>query len=361
MKRHGNLFASIVDEENIYQAYKRAREGKTWMRAVKKFEANLEDNLKIVRDMLVNKTFTTSPYRIKYAYYPKFREIFIVPFAPDRIVQHALMAIVEPIWDKLLVDNTVSCRKGKGTEAAFKLAVKYVNTNKYCLKCDISKFYPSINHDILYSIIKRKIKCKDTLWLIKDIIYSYGKQFNTTVNSPIGNYTSQWFGNLYMDFLDRIATEEWKIDYLRYCDDFLFFSNSKEELQRIAEQLPSLLYEKRKLKLSKIQLFPTKNGLDFIGYRFFPQGYILLRKRVAKTVKRRIKKLNSKVAKGLNIQRSSHARGQLASTIGLLSRCNTHHLKLSTRFYRLVVESRIRPKKKCAVYYRKYIYPKAIS
>ena len=354
MKRYGNLFPSIVDEENIYLAYKRAKEGKTWMRAVKKFESDLDKNLYLIREMLVNKTFTTSPYRIKYAYYPKFREIFIVPFAPDRIVQHALMAVVEPIWDKLLIDNTVSCRKNKGTDAAFRYAAKYVNTNKYCLKCDISKFYPSINHDILFDIIQHKIKCKDTLWLLQDIVYSYGRQFDTTTNSPIGNYTSQWFGNLYMDVIDRLAVEEFKVDYLRYCDDFLFFSNDKVKLNYIMQMLPELLYEKRKLNLSKMQLFPTTNGLDFIGYRFFPQGYILLRKRVAKVVKRRIRRLHRRTTVGLDFKKSSKARGQLASTIGLLSRCNTHNLKLRLGFYRLVQKSSIKPKKKRINYFRRY-------
>ena len=107
MKRHGNLFEKIVDIDNLHEAYRKAKRAKSWMKAVKGFEDNLEENLLDIQKSLIEKTFTTSPYKIKYAYYPKFREIYVVPFAPDRIVQHALMSVIEPIWDKILVDNTV--------------------------------------------------------------------------------------------------------------------------------------------------------------------------------------------------------------------------------------------------------------
>ena len=344
MKRHGNLFEKIVDIDNLHEAYRKAKRAKSWMKAVKGFEDNLEENLLDIQKSLVEKTFTTSPYKIKYAYYPKFREIYVVPFAPDRIVQHALMSVIEPIWDKILVDNTVSCRKGRGVEEAYKMAAKYVNTNKYCLKCDMSKFYPSIDHDILYNIIERKIKCKDTLWLIKDIVYSFGRQFNTDKNSPIGNYTSQWFGNLYMDLVDRLATQELKVDYIRYCDDFLFFSDDKEKLKEIQKMLPDYLMEHRKLKLSKNELFPTRVGLDFIGYRFFPQGYILLRKRVAKVMKRRMLRIHRKLDRGSN-PLNKRTRSSVASAEGLLRRCNSHNFKKAVNFSSLLKRVKIKVRK----------------
>ena len=353
MKRHGYLFDKIVSLDNLYLAEKRARAAKGWMSAVRHFEENLDNNLRHIRNTLINHTFTTSPYRTKYAYYPKFREIFIVPFAPDRIVQHALMAIVEPIWDSILIDNTVSCRKNRGIDYAFKLAARFANTNKYCLKCDISKFYPSINHDILYELITHKIKCPETLWLIKDIVYSYGRQFGTATNSPIGNYTSQWFGNLYLDIVDRYATETLHLDYIRYCDDFIFFSDDKDLLHHISNTLPEFLMEHRKLRLSKCDIINLKNGLDFVGYRFFPSGYILLRKRTAKVLKRRFRRLRKRIDKGVKVTHP-RVRGKVASAIGLLSRCNAHNLKKSTGFYRLVRDVQIRPRKKRVNYYRVY-------
>ena len=345
MKRHGNLFEKIVDMDNLHYAFKKAKKGKTWMKAVQAFERDLENNLLKIQEMLVSKTFTTSNYNIKYAYYPKFREIFVVPFDPDRIVQHALMAVVEPIWDSILIDNSLSCRTGKGVQKGYELAALYTNTNKYCLKCDISKFYPSINHDILYKIIEHKIKCKDTLWLIKDIVYSYGRQYNTEANSPIGNYTSQWFGNLYLDIVDRLATQHFKVDYIRYCDDFIFFSNDKNKLNKIKTMLPEFLMEHRKLRLSKCELFPTSTGLDFIGYRFFPNKYILLRKRVAKTMKKRLLRIHRKLGRGgnpLNIR----TRSIVASAYGLLKRCDSYNFRKSVRFNHLLKQCRIRVRRK---------------
>jgi RNA-directed DNA polymerase len=344
MKRHGNLFEKIVDIDNLRLAFKKAKKAKAWMKSVKAFEEDFENNLLKIQESLINKTFTTSPYKTKYAYYPKFREIFVVPFAPDRIVQHALMSVVEPIWDKILVDNSTSCRTGKGVESAFKLAAKYINTNKYYLKCDISKFYPSIDHDILYSIIERKIKCKDTLWLLKDIVYSFGRQFDTDKNSPIGNYTSQWFGNLYMDLVDRLATQELKVDYIRYCDDFIFFSDDKKLLNEVKKMLPDYLMEHRKLRLSKCELCPSSVGLDFIGYRFFPKGYILLRKRVAKVMKRRLLRIQRKLDRGGNLL-NRRTRSSVASAEGLLRRCNSHNFKKAVNFSSLLKRVKIKVRK----------------
>ena len=117
------------------------------------------------------------------------------------------MNVLEPIWDNLFIHNSYACRKGKGQHRGSTKCAEYVRKNKYCLKCDIKKFYPSINHDILFNIIKKKIKCKKTLNLLHDIIYSIEGETNT----PIGNYTSQWFGNLYLNELDMYVKHVLKI------------------------------------------------------------------------------------------------------------------------------------------------------
>jgi retron-type reverse transcriptase len=185
MRRHGNLWQKIISAENIALAHYNAARHKTSMFNVKKFAENLDENLERVRLSLVNKTFTTSRYTEKIVYEPKQRIIYVLPFAPDRIVQHALMNILLPIWDNLFINDSYACRQGKGIHAGSVRTMEYVRRNKYVLKCDISKFYPSINQEILFDIIKHKIKCPDTLWLIEDIIHSFpgGK------NVPIGNYT----------------------------------------------------------------------------------------------------------------------------------------------------------------------------
>lgn len=318
LKRHGNLWDKITSYDNLYLAYKRARKGKSTRRAVKKFEADIQGNLLKLQKTLIDKTFTTSQYKSKTIYEPKQREIYILPFYPDRIVQHALLQVLIPIWDNLMIYDSYACRVGKGMHIASKRTMLHVRKYEYCLKCDISKFYPSINHDILISIIKRKIKCKDTLWLLEDIIRSFPGDTNT----PIGNYTSQWFGNLYMNELDTYVKQFVK-PYIRYCDDFVIFHDDKTFLNKLSKDIEVFLHSKLKLKYSKCNVAPTYQGVDFLGYRHF-KGYLLLRKSTAKRVKKRIPTLQDKYKKG-TITKEQY-QSSIASTKGWLKWANTYNL-----------------------------------
>lgn len=324
MKRHGNLWPAVTAPENIEAAYLRARKGKRWQRAVQAFERDVPGNLEQIRRALLEKTFRTSAYNVKTIHEPKKRDIYVLPFAPDRIVQHALMAVVEPIWDRMFIDDSYCCRTGKGIHAGSVRAMQFVRTHKYCLKCDISKFYPSIRHDVLFGIVRRKIKCTDTLWLLHDIIYSAGGG----TNAPIGNYTSQWFGNLYLHELDMHVKHVWKVRaYLRYCDDFCLFSNDKGQLRELAVGIREFLSVNLGLRLSKCDLFPVSRGLDFLGYRHFPGGYVLLRKRTAKRMQRRLRSIPAMLASGrLTLET---ARSVLASTRGWMRWANTRNFALS--------------------------------
>lgn len=335
MKRHGNLWDRIVSWDNMLLAYKKARKGKSKMRNVKRFALDWERNLRHIQRMLIDKTFTMSPYHVKHVYEPKFRQIYVLPFSPDRIVQHAAMNILEPIWDKFLVPQSYSCRIGKGVFAGHQHIARAIPKYKYCLKCDISKFYPSINHDIMYEIVQQKIKCPDTLWLLNDIIYSIGGGKNV----PIGNYTSQWFANLYLDVLDRWAIHTLRIEYLRYCDDFVFLSNDKDKLNYIKDRLPKFLMYERKLVLSKNELFPTTRGVDFLGYRFFSNGCILLRKRTAKNIKRRMKWVRDKIYEGND---PLLYQSKVSSALGALRWCNSFHLRKSMKLSKLVKRTGIK-------------------
>jgi len=329
MKRHGNLYEKIISTENIKLAYARTRKGKTWQRQVKAFDLNVEGNLKMIQELLINKAFKTSPYHTKQVYEPKKRIIFIVPFSPDRIVHHALMNVLEPIYKKMFIHDSYACIDGKGLYAGSQKTMEFVRANKYCLKCDISKFYPSIKHDILFNILKRKIKCKDTLGLIKAIIYGIGGGQNV----PIGNYTSQWFGNIYLNELDQRAKHVYKAkNYVRYCDDFLFFHNDKAELRRIAKDLKVYLDKTLGLKMSKCELFPVSQGVDFLGYRHFPK-YVLLRRSTAIRVKRRLKILPRLLEAGrITLE---HFRSCVASYSGWMRWANCHNLSLKLQFDKL--------------------------
>ena len=325
MKRHGNLWNKIIDPDNLYKAYRKARKGKAWQKGILEFEKDIEGNLLRLQKMLCKGEFTTSEYRSKTIYEPKQREIYILPFYPDRIAQHALLQVVAPIWDNLMIHDSYACREGKGMHDASRKTMRHVHNYKYCLKCDISKFYPSIDHNILMDIIENKIKCKPTLTLLEDIVRSFGGGKNT----PIGNYTSQWFGNLYMNELDNNLKQKHGVKTLiRYCDDFVMFSDSKQELQDLQRHIKRFLKDKLDLTFSKWSIFKVVQGVDFLGYRHFPDK-ILLRKSTAKRVMKRIKALPKLLMTG-EITFDQY-KSSIASTKGWLKWANTYNLKLNLK------------------------------
>lgn len=329
-KRHGKLFEKMVAQENMLDAYKNAKRGKSQRENVRRFNLAPEENLKRIRDSLIDRSFTTSQYLTKQIYEPKERTIYVLPFAPDRIVQHALVNVLEPVWDSMFIHNSYACRKGKGMHAGSLKTMEYVRRFDYCLKCDISKFYPSIVHDVLFEIVVRKIKCPGTLWLLKDIIYSVPDGLNV----PIGNYTSQWLGNLYMNELDQHLKHTHRVKaYLRYCDDFCIFSNDKAYLNEMAQVIKTFCAERLQLRLSKCDLFPVSHGVDFLGYRHF-RNYILLRKSTAKRVRKRLQRLPVMLEMGKITK--EQFRSSVASTNGWLQWANTHNLKISLELKNLM-------------------------
>lgn len=328
-KRHGRLWERIVSFENFQLAYARAIRGKTKMRNIVAFAADAASNIERVRDLLISKRFTTSPYQVKIITEPKRREIFVLPFSPDRIVQHALMNVVEPIWDKLMISDSYACRIGKGQHAGSKKAMEFVRRYKYCLQCDIAKFYPSINHDVLAQLVRKKIKCPDTLWLLDDIIYSYPGG----CNAPIGNYTSQWMGNLYLNELDQLVKHTLKhAGYLRYCDDFCLFGDDKRQLHEFRRMIEEFLASHLRLRYSYAEVFPVSAGVDFLGYRHF-KSHVLLRKSTAQRVKRRLRLLPTLFAAGKITK--DQLRSSLASTRGWLRWACTHNLTISLQLKEL--------------------------
>lgn len=323
MRRHNNLFDQITSMDNLRSAYKKARKGKSRKLAVQKFESSVESHLTYIRNQLIAGSFNTSHYIIKHVFEPKQRLIYILPFSPDRIVQHAIMNVIEPIWDKLFISDSYACRKNKGIHAGSRRVMEFVRHYKYCLKCDISKFYPSIHHDILFKIIQHKIKCKQTLELLRNIVYS----ISGSKNVPIGNYTSQWFGNLYLNELDQYLKHTWHINpYVRYCDDFVLFSNNKIHLNKMSTIIKDFVWNRLGLTLSKCDVFPVTQGIDFLGYRHF-NNYILLRKSTSMRIKRRLKLLPLLLEEG-KLSLESY-RSSLASIKGWLKWCNSYNLSLN--------------------------------
>jgi retron-type reverse transcriptase len=311
----------MVSPENIYSAYRKARIGKSRKKSILKFESELESNLAEIRRLLLTREFRTSLYHSKRVYEPKERLIYILPFMPDRVIHHVLMNVLEPIWAPLFIRDSCACIKGRGIHSGSRRTMEFVRRNKYVLKCDISKFYPSIDQEILIRIIRRKVKDERVLWLAEDIIRSFagGK------NVPIGNYCSQWFGNLYLNELDRFVKDELRIeDYVRYSDDFCLFSDNKKLLVAARVRIEEFLAKRLLLRFSKADIFPVARGLDFLGYRHFPD-YVILRKSTVRRMKRRLLRLPSKYrAREIGFE---EFRGSVASTNGWLKYACTYNLR----------------------------------
>jgi RNA-directed DNA polymerase len=295
MKRHGNLYPLIYDMDNIRLAHKNAKKGKAHYREVREIDKDPERYFRRIHYMLKNKAFHNSRYSVFHKQDgSKVREIYRLPYFPDRIIHHCIMQVIEPILFKNLINDTYACIKGRGIHKGvkrIKAALRDEENTKYCLKLDIQKFYPSINHEVLIHLLKQRIKDDDLIWLLSEIVHS-------APGVPIGNYLSQHFGNLYLSELDHKCKEQWFCKYYyRYCDDVVILHNSKQFLHNVLSNMRQHLTSSILTIKRNWQIFPVDvRGIDFLGYRFF-RHYILLRKRIATRFKRKmlnIKELNKK-------------------------------------------------------------------
>lgn len=324
MKRYGNLYNKICSFDNIELAHSKARKGKTHYEEVQIIDLNPNKYISMIQESLLNKTFTTSEYTTKIIYEPKERIIYKLPYYPDRIIHHAIMNILQPIWDKIFITDLYSAIPTRGLHKGIERLHTWLEDDidtKYCLKFDVEKYYPSVNHNKLLDIIKQKIKCKDTLWLLEDIIRSPFGSYNI----PIGNYLSQYFGNLYLNNFDHWIKEFNHVKYyMRYGDDGIILHSDKHFLNNLLDNIKVYITEKLLLKLNnKTQIFPVdKKGIDFLGYRFY-RNYILLRKSTLKRFKKKIKYIKE----NYNILNPQSVVSSIMSYYGWLRYCNCNNLK----------------------------------
>ena len=303
-----DLFASIVDFENLHRAYRDARVCKRYRSSILKFGYHLEENLLALRWELAHKIYRHGGYREFVVNDSKKRLIKAAPFR-DRVVHHALCNIIEPILEPGFIYDSYACRKGKGTHAAILRLEYFIKSLRsgtrirekergrgnapyalpvtcakvYYLKCDISKFFDNIDGGILSGLLEKKIKDASVLWLLHEIIESNPRGI------PIGNLTSQLFANVYLNELDHFVTRELcERYYLRYMDDFLILGTDKKHLRKIKEVITIFLHDHLHLTmhLKKAEIFPIDRGIDFLGY-VLRDGKRFLRK---STVKRFVKK-----------------------------------------------------------------------
>lgn len=291
MKRLGYLYDTISSISNLELAERKARKGKTKQGGVRNFILNKEDNIINLHHILVNKEYRTSEYRVFKIFEKKEREIFQLPYYPDRILHHAVMNVLEDTFTKTFTVNTYSCIKKRGVHkclADLKLSLRSKVDTKYCLKLDIRKFYPSIDNNILKYLLRRKFKDIDLLALLDEIIDSNPK------GQPIGNYLSQYFANFYLTYFDHWLKEELSVKhYFRYCDDLVILGSNKQELHILFSKIEGYLKDNLNLELSNHQIFPVESrGIDFVGYKTY-HDYVLLRKSIKKDFIKMIKKNNN--------------------------------------------------------------------
>lgn len=315
MKRYKHLWDEFISMENLELAAKKAVKSKKSKWTTRVFEKNKTEYLKKLQQMLINGEFNTSPYRVRKIYEPKERLIYILPLYPDHIVHHALINILGPIWQASFIRDSYACIPDKGLHKASHAVMRFIRRNKYVLQCDVRKFYPSINHQVIFDVIKKKIADSRLLAVLHNIIWSCGGE----TNLPIGNLTSQWMGNVYLNELDHFVKEQLHCrDYIRYCDDFCLFANDKKILHEYEKKIGRFLQEKLKLQFSKSAVYPTKRGIAFIGYRHF-RKFILLRKYGAAKMRRHIMNI------AIHNDTSDLAVGQLASYHGWAKWCCSYN------------------------------------
>lgn len=364
MKRIGNLYDKVISLENLRLADENARKGKKHIIKIKMpdgsikeesiynygirlFDKNKEKNLLKLHEALKYHTFKPSEYDKFIIFEPKEREISRLPYYPDRILHHAIMNIMEPIWVRTFTHNTYSCIKGRGIEACArhveKTIKKYDGKPLYCLKIDIKKFYPSMKHHVLKRILRRKIKDKEFLWLLDLLI-------DSCEGNPIGNYPSQFFANLYMSGFMHKVNEEWKVDCEEYADDIVFYSDNKEYLHKLfVEKIRPYIENELELTVKENwQVFPIamnrydKHGraLDYVGYKFYRKQK-LMRKHIKQNFCRKVAKQNKKN----NISPEEYKKA-ICSWLGWAKHSNSKHLLkkiIKTNYY----ESVLRQKAEC--------------
>lgn len=313
MKRYGNLWPDIIAFPNLLAAAKQAQRGKRFRDNVLLFNFNLETELLQLQQELQAHSYQPGAYRTFEIFEPKRRLISAAPYR-DRVVHHALCNLIGPIFESTFIADSYANRFGFGTHRALKRFIQFTRSSSYILQCDIKQYFPTINHAILKQQIRRKIKCPDTLWLI-DLIIDSGENVPSVLahfpgdsllsplayrcGLPIGNLTSQFFANIYLNGFDHFIKEELKIKkYIRYVDDFAFFSDDPAFLAGVRIAIEAYLATLRlKIHPIKSQLFRTRHGATFLGFRVLP-NQIRVRTQNLQRGRRRLKILRRRYLNG---------------------------------------------------------------
>ena len=280
-----DLWKELYSYENLIEAFKKARKHKTLKPYVQEFEKNLKDNILQLRMELVFYSYKPKPLETFILHDPKTRVISKSAFR-DRVVHHALCNIIEPVFEKSFIYDSYANRKGKGVLKAiqrFDVFKNKVSKNKqkgiFILKSDISHYFDTVDHQVLLRVIKKKINDRRVIWLIKQILNNY--HTNHEKGMPLGNLTSQFFANVYLNDLDQYVKHKLKVSYyIRYVDDFVILDRSEIGLEDLKKKIEKYASKNLSLKLhkDKTKIFSLKRGIGFLGFKIFTYHRILKKK-----------------------------------------------------------------------------------
>lgn len=313
MKRYGELWGKITAFENLLLASHKAQKAKRFRENVLAFNYNLEAELLCLQEELQNQSYTPGGYRTFRIFEPKPRLISAAPYR-DRVVHHALCHVIVPIIEWTFIADSYANRVGYGSHRGLKRFTQFTRQCRYILQCDIQKYFASVDHEILKNQLRHKIKCQNTLLLIDKIIDASNEQepvyeyfpgddllapLMRRRGLPIGNLTSQFFANVYLNGFDHFVKEKIKVKkYVRYVDDFALFSDDYVFLTDARLIIEEFLAGLRlKLHPIKTQLFETKQGANFLGFRILPDR-IRVRNDNLRKGRRRLKQLQADLADG---------------------------------------------------------------
>lgn len=267
MKRQCHFKERILDVDNLYLAYCKARRGKQQKKEVRVFASHLDRNIMAIRDSLESGSVSLGNYRYFTIHDPKERLICAAPFQ-ERVIHHAIMNVCHDTFDRTLIDTTYATRKGKGVYAALDKVKWGMARYEYTVKLDVRKYYDSICHSVLRARLRRLFKDHWLLTLFDNIIDSYGTDGK---GLPIGNLTSQYFANLYLSDFDHKAKEHWKVPlYVRYMDDIMMMADDRTMLRQCVEGVTEYAENELQLTLKAPVYRSAKDGQNFLGYKVMP-------------------------------------------------------------------------------------------
>lgn len=333
----------MISLENLFLAWQEFRRGKRSRLDVQWFEFNLENNLFQLHQELKAKIYHHSNYTPFCIQDPKLRRIHKASVY-DRVLHQAIFRILYPIFDKRFIFDSYSCRLNKGVHRNVNRLEKFARRlsknnrkNIFALKCDIKKFFDSVDQNILLELIKKKIQDNNIIWLIEKIIKSFEKEKGKGL--PLGNVTSQLFANIYLNEFDQFVKHKLKIKhYLRYCDDFVILAKDKKYLIDLVYLIDNFLKEELKLSLhsGKIIIRKYHQGIDFLGYVVLPH-YRVLRIKTKKRIFKKIKKRHQNLQAGLISEESFNQ--SLQSYLGILKHCQGY--KIQKRIKEILEKNKI--------------------